>query len=97
MSKHTKGPWRVVEANTPGVLYVSGPAQTLTIITAAIDLDFSDYVKRTSDAHLIAAAPELLEALEEIMDGYLYGCAMEVKRENIERARAAITKARGEA
>lgn len=88
---YTKGPWRVVEANTPGVLYIDGPAQKLTIITSAIDLDFSDYVNRTSDAHLIAAAPCLLEALEDI-----------IKRNeiqswfNLDKARAAVAKAKGE-
>lgn len=93
---YTKGPWRVVEADTPGVLYISGPAQTLTIITTALDLDFADYVKRTADAQLIAAAPELFETLQEVV-AFWDSITMEDYVNDIHvRARAAIAKAKGE-
>ncbi|WAX22818.1 hypothetical protein MAJJADAN_00056 [Pseudomonas phage Amjad_SA] len=98
MSGHSVGPWKVIEANAPGVLYIQGPSQTLTIITTAIDLDFSDYVTRTADANLIAAAPELLEALEGFMD--LIGASASRPSPDvqcrIDKSRAAIAKAKGQ-
>lgn len=62
MNGHSKGPWRVVDGGSPGVLYVEGPPLPITIITTALDIDFAGSMEREANAHLIAAAPESHEA-----------------------------------
>lgn len=60
-----------------------------------------DYVYEEADARLIAAAPELLEALEDIANDYAERFDMDSQSTNpgmkvvVENARAAIAKARG--
>ena len=91
MSKHTKGPWRVERQNaspTTGEWMIAGekPGYLAEVRDCG-----SGCVK--SNARLIAAAPELLEALEEAV------CALEVCGKDYratEIARAAIAKAKGE-
>lgn len=89
MSNHTPGPWTVRPIPNPGLVGHTGYA-----------IDFNedqeqvvDFVYEEADARLIAAAPELLEALEMAMEigdqcsrGFL--CKFQAK------ARAAIAKAR---
>ncbi|WP_139384302.1 hypothetical protein [Bosea thiooxidans] len=89
-AKHTPGPWRA-ELQTTN--YRSG-AKTLCI-TKDCDTGVAQTIAqivgidaRQANARLIAAAPELLEALEDICDT-LGECGMTVK------ARAAIAKATG--
>lgn len=91
MNKHTPGPWKIVDAwndymvegqNGEEIIWQDGPHDTPTINKA--------------NARLIAAAPDLLEALITLNDacrtpsqiGVLHG---------LELARAAIAKAKGEA
>ncbi|MHC3750729.1 hypothetical protein ACYKDZ_17815 [Stutzerimonas stutzeri] len=60
-----------------------------------------DYVYEEADARLIAAAPELLEALEDIANDYAERFDMDSQSTNpgmkvvVENARAALAKARG--
>lgn len=56
MSKHTSGPWEVVDGNEPGPGFRTRVARPggLALIQAC----------NQHDAHLIAAAPDLLAALE---------------------------------
>lgn len=60
-----------------------------------------DYVYEEADARLIAAAPELLEALEDLANDYAERFDMDSQSTNpgmkvvVENARAAIAKARG--
>lgn len=93
MSNHTPGPWTVVDGHYPGFLDINGPSFKISIITSASDLDFNDFLKRSADAHLIAAAPELLEALEMAME---IGdqCSRGFLGKFQAKARAAIAKAR---
>ena len=85
-SKHTPGPWYNSDLRKGRMVF----AKTDTRLVA----DCSDISVRTegeeqANARLIAAAPELLEALEYLM-----------KHDNSEgwsNARAAIAKARGQA
>lgn len=89
--KATPGPWRVIEKAKP-------------VGWAHFEVAWSDYdelvcdiVYEEADAHLIAAAPEMYEALDAIVncwDGPLYKHQM---LPNIVKARAALKKARGEA
>jgi len=64
MIGHTKGPWSVHPGHYPGFLVVKGASFNISVVTTARDLDFNDFCARRADAHLIAAAPDLLEALE---------------------------------
>lgn len=61
--KHTPGPWAIVDGHYPCMKEISGPSFKINIVMSATDLDFNDFLKRSADARLIAAAPELLEAL----------------------------------
>lgn len=60
----SKKEWKVVDGYYPGFLNIVGASYTVRIVTSATDLTLEDYVNRTNDAHLMAAAPDLLEALE---------------------------------
>jgi len=93
-SKHTKGPWHWE--------YSDGLRKRLTtvgsdVFTAALTDDYFPYVDIDEpDANLIAAAPELLEALEFALQQT--GCDGDLCTEDWhEEARKAIAKAKGEA
>lgn len=64
----SKKEWKVVDGYYPGFLNIVGASYTVSIVTSATDLTHEDYVNRTNDAHLMAAAPDLLEALEKALD-----------------------------
>jgi hypothetical protein len=104
--KHTLGPWHVVIdddgnplSGRPGVF----ASDELDCGIVHWDGFIQPYWRSArgdkeihANARLIAAAPELLEALEAIVatwDGPKYNHFM---RGNIDRARAAIAKAKGE-
>ncbi|MDT3468959.1 hypothetical protein [Stenotrophomonas maltophilia] len=85
MSKHTPGPWAYQEDSDAYTHIVRGPnnrfiCQLAQVTSAEIE----------ANARLIAAAPELLEALERILKG-----ALSLPRFAEELARAAIAKATG--
>lgn len=87
--KGTPGPWAVRESSL-GVSVVCPNGEVV----------FHESDKRMpgvmGDAHLIAAAPELLEALDELANGYA-GNRWDVGLMlRLEKARAAIAKALGE-
>ena len=105
MSKHTPGPWKIVDAwnyymvegqNDEEIIWQDGPYQTPTINKA--------------NACLIAAAPDLLEALEQTLQlaidwedearGTWQDEALGFSHNDdpiIKKARAAIANAKGEA
>jgi len=86
MSAHTPGPWQYGEGND---FYIE------RVGTAADDSATLAIVYTEADARLIAAAPELLEALEcmtEAVDGYLH----DPFKAEVAAARAAIALARGD-
>lgn len=86
--KGTPGPWRV---NTIGEHW-NNPALVHLEVTFGTDGEcICDTVYRREDADLIAAAPELLEALQMIMNGDFY-----MPKESADAAIAAINKATGE-
>ena len=89
MNKHTPGPWRVVDSwddymvesqNGEEIIWQDGPHQTPAI--------------KEADAYLIAAAPDLLEALVAIVGD---SSIQRVSDDLHKKARAAIAKAKGEA
>jgi hypothetical protein len=89
--QHTKGPWFIYRAqrrSQPTIrnfdgLYVMDPGHGTRHAS----------VRQEADANLIAAAPELLEALQLIEQWDAEGLAL--LDHHLERARAAIAKATG--
>ena len=88
MSKHTPGPWRVVKDPTNLSLQVYG--QTLALFEC---WRRSDEQTELANARLIAAAPDLLDALDYMLNV----ChAIDAQGDEAhEKARAAIAKATG--
>ena len=94
MSAHTPGPWGL-----DGNLIEGPDGERVACITA--------YSRRTpkqkANARLIAAAPDLLEALRGMMDAYMDLCdenepnyrSYEFRQSKWEAARAAIAKVEG--
>jgi hypothetical protein len=101
MSKHTPGPWHTGDINEHGAItiysdesnYVASAylARWSSAWTPEETLHSPDNVEAVANAHLIAAAPDLLAACEAYIE---WRADMEVIQE---RMRAAIAKARGEA
>ena len=90
MSKHTKGPWKVGKPREcirdGNLMYgIIGP-ETVT--------DYEDWGFTEANARLIAAAPDLLEALK-LADAMLSGANMNAKVVE-KKVRAAIAKAEAE-
>ena len=97
--KGTPGPWRV---NTIGKHW-NNPALVHLEVTFGTDGEcICDTVYRSEDADLIAAAPELLEALRQLRDhvedmhAVQYGHNWDDKSHPMSLALAAINKATGE-
>lgn len=86
MSKHsfTEGPWTLKDGH--GVEVFGGDGEPLMTLDRGAEVLFAN-------ARLIAAAPDLLAALEEILD-YRGGAESALHDEYVvERARAAVAKA----
>jgi hypothetical protein len=104
MEKHTKGPWSLKRVNTSaGTCFKIGVFPSLGVYDETSACVYVDNVREpdygyslvgdelAANAHLIAAAPELLEALESIEnDDRRIPAAIWALRN------AAIAKARGE-
>lgn len=95
MNQHTKGPWKV---------WLSTKTLELTVHTLPSDTKVADitYITREqtkANAKLIAAAPELLEALEDaaewVSTGKVDGVSFD-EIQVIEVLRETIAKAKGE-
>ena len=82
--KHTPAPWKVILSPTQIV--------TNDKVIANINKVCSDFGESQANARLIAAAPELLEALEAVLDGgYIdYGF-----QSVIDKVKNAIKQAKG--
>jgi hypothetical protein len=90
MSKRTPGPWKAeIDEQVPerGAVYVEGPQGWLN--QAVADCGFNDVETDEANARLIAAAPELLAALQMVMSLYGDGFAADAQA----YARAALAKA----
>lgn len=91
--KHTPGPWRTVEIfrdNAPNIIGIFGPRST----TSGFNGVPLFLVEKEVDARLVAAAPSLLEALEQLLaDKYL---ADPINADRMAKARAAVAKAKAE-
>ena len=89
MNKHTPGPWNRIKGDR-NVYSASGTVCK----TPAIIGGGSAAANWEANARLIAAAPDLLEALSEIINE---GGKFVMTNETHRKARAAIARARGEA
>lgn len=83
--EHTPGPWELFEPSAEETTQLIGNG---TIHIA--DIYMTDFPAGAADARLIAAAPELLAALEALVDSDYKGL------ESRNKAETAIRKARGE-
>ena len=91
MSAHTPAPWTVDNRAIYGTRGLIRP------FVASVEDDHNDS-ETEANARLIASAPELLDALQDIVDAYQkHFDAMPVAWQTYDNiARAAITKAIGE-
>lgn len=87
---HTPGPWSI---STISDTIINGDRRPLGFVYApAVESSFLQQAR--ADARLIAAAPELLQSVREILGWYIEG-GHAVPRIYIDRANAAIAKAEG--
>ena len=88
-ARHTPGPWTVTRVSKSTILkdiYVSAsPERIARVVVPATASSISEY---EANARLIAAAPDLLEALQNLL-------TFPLGTFQVEAARAAITKATG--
>jgi hypothetical protein len=93
--KHTKGPWMSFDA---GTVVITDDHQSLLIADLS-GCEVAAIAERQANAHLIAAAPELLGALKalrkEAVECAGYGTGGEALRAAWECADLAIAKAEG--
>ena len=102
--KHTQGPWHTTEPNAiNGKRFICTEPADGVFYTIAITMGDAawSHIDDAANARLIAAAPELLEALRLALDcldvyapDYMHGMP---KNHYINAARAAIAKAEGAA
>jgi hypothetical protein len=88
MSKHTLGPWEARWFSPEKAWGVEGPTG---VVAAHGQIVFCNL---EADARLIAAAPDLLEALKAVVRGDGIMNCLEFER-TIDKAHAAIAKAEG--
>ena len=89
-AQYTPGPWRAYSV-MPDQWYVSMAGGIVTTLDRRGDGNAKYRDRSGPDAHLIAAAPELLESLEMMLDGGLEGPTSQ----SMDMALAAIAKAKG--
>lgn len=91
--KGTPGPWRVSEkrGDLIDIRHENNEPGAMSLNLAQVVARQSWLKEAEANARLIAAAPELLEALQMIMNGDFY-----MPKESADAARAAIAKAKGE-
>ena len=90
MSEHTPGPWTISQGDLGILRLTARPSEMGRTLHLASFAEATD-----ADARLIAAAPDLLAALENIAwpEAVFSDWFMEAQKQ----ARAAIAKAKGEA
>lgn len=96
MSEHTPGPWTIKFGLNVMGKDVRYPSQERLVANAGGHANniWNEQVtaENEANAHLIAAAPDLLEALREMVDRFE---SCDDDPEYVTRARAAIAKAEG--
>lgn len=87
-AKHTPGPWLVVGC-TVYALHGEQPRNRFTALVQSGRRDDASWEEQIATAHLMAAAPELLAALDELLTDVGRASSMR----GAVKARAAIAKA----
>jgi hypothetical protein len=92
MKKHTPGPWKVDKVDNAHC-YIIAKNGTLLAKVWLEDNDFNN-----ANAHLVAAAPDMLEALEAALSYWDQDRAsQQIRLADVERIlKSAIAKAKGE-
>jgi hypothetical protein len=97
-AKHTPGPWEA-EARQHGLAiyanYDTAPSEYLALING-YEGSKEDRERNRANARLISAAPELLAALERVLECHRLKISLDTNAAALEQARAAIRKAKGE-
>lgn len=94
MSKHTPGPWEVAYQDKNGQSVVKG--KHIEVATCWHHCVGSIEKEMHSNARLIAAAPDLLEALQMLLKRVIVGYDGLPQGYGVSKARAAIAKATGD-
>lgn len=92
-AKHTPGPWSQTK-NTPSLIEAIHHGEMTTIAQALEPEGSASIPDKWANARLIAAAPELLEALEAALRGLTHDSHPMAQSIRIKNARAAIAKAK---
>jgi hypothetical protein len=92
MSKHTPGPWEALTADQDGIVIVSGPFSVCTV-----NANEPQEAECLGNARLIAAAPELLAALERLLAWADQAVSPSSRLPYYAATCAVIAKAKGEA
>lgn len=92
MSKHTPGPWKASGFADVGLTHPGASFRIIWSPSESMDVAYAAPTASPADEALLAAAPELLAALERIMRR-----AADCVCSECEQAHAAIKKAKGEA
>lgn len=100
MSEYTKGPWRVGKPGPNGCHTVGTPGG-LMVAMLSHSINCADQITAAkANARLIAAAPELLEALELVQSSYCLQINSQQETPEMKKARTVvgqvILKAKGE-
>jgi hypothetical protein len=94
--KHTPGPWRLSDKNNGWRGIDSVPGRWVSLAGVAVDMDGKPHLDGEANAALIAAAPELADALKAALfalEGAIMLQGMDVFAPTAEKARAALAKA----
>ncbi len=91
-AKHRPGPWRYIDDSTPGTLELG--LHDYCVETSDGNISVADLISFEADARLIAAAPDLLEALEAMITAYGAVGIKENPNSAIYKARSAVAKAK---
>ena len=94
-AKHTPGPWHWNEKHQLVGPLVPDDGYMEAHHPRIVETDGGFYPPTEADRHLIAAAPDLLEALAALMDAHAIPSSICKERSVYEKARAAIAKATG--
>lgn len=97
MAEFTKGPWKAHPASSVVGSLISYGDLTKGENVCAV-MPQKDKAQTEANAHLIAAAPELLAALEYLLAGFsplLRKCLNDDMTERVEKAERVIREARG--
>jgi hypothetical protein len=90
---HTPGPWKIVPTIYTSIKEISGPSFMVSAVLWGTGLNEKDFQKRMADMCLISAAPDLLEALQNLLK--VHEGEGGTQHHAGDMARAAIAKATG--